>query len=76
MVAPLLRPGQVKVIAQSVEQGRPRRNLYLFHCAIDLEGDSSFRGQRNRCLHGDIGLWIAVHIHSLFAIITLQCCMR
>jgi hypothetical protein len=48
VIASLLGPGQVKMFAQGVEQGRPGSDLYLFHCAIDLEEDFTFRGQRNR----------------------------
>jgi hypothetical protein len=45
MVASLFGAGQVEVLAQGVEQGRPRRHVHLFLCAVNSEYDSSRRGQ-------------------------------
>jgi hypothetical protein len=55
-----------KVIAKEIEQRRPGLDVYPLERAVDLERDPAFRG---RCFQTRLDLRIAIHAHSLFALL-------
>src|SRR5215510_7804963 len=64
MVASLFGASQVEVLAQGVEQGRPRRHVHLFLCAVNSEYDSSRRGQRRRRRPNGFVFGFVLHVNS------------